>query len=84
MTIAWLSIPVVTNLLSGHQVMNTSFDPLDLVNTYGAFGSVGKERRELVFAGTAGAASSPESAWREYPFRCAPGDPVRRPCVITP
>jgi len=83
-TIAWLSIPVVTNLLSGHQVMNTSFDPLDLVNTYGAFGSVGKERRAIVFEGTAGDASSLASEWREYSFRCAPGDPVRRPCVITP
>ena len=32
--------------------MNTSFDPLDLVNTYGAFGSVGKERYNVVFEGT--------------------------------
>jgi len=27
----------VTNMLSPRQIMNTSFDPLDLVNTYGAF-----------------------------------------------
>lgn len=36
--IAYLSIPVVQNLLSSRQAMNTSFDPLRLVNTYGAFG----------------------------------------------
>jgi hypothetical protein len=83
-TIAWLSIPVVANLLSGHQVMNTSYGPLDLVNTYGAFGSVGRERREIVFEGTTADASSPEAEWREYPFRCAPCDPARRPCLITP
>ena len=47
-----LSIPVVLNLLSGKQTMNTSFTRLPLVNTYGAFGSVGRERDELVFEGT--------------------------------
>lgn len=36
--VAWLSIPVVLNLLSPKQVMNTSFSPLRIVNTYGAFG----------------------------------------------
>ena len=32
--------------------MNHSFDPLNLVNTYGAFGTVGRERTEIVFEGT--------------------------------
>lgn len=36
--ISYLSTPVVLNLLSSRQVMNTSFDPLRIVNTYGAFG----------------------------------------------
>lgn len=36
--IAWLSIPVVVNLLSPKQVMNSSFNTLRIVNTYGAFG----------------------------------------------
>ena len=36
--LAYLSIPVVQNLLSSRQFMNTSFDPLRIVNTYGAFG----------------------------------------------
>ncbi len=38
--IVYLSFAPVINLLSGQQVMNGSFDPLELVNTYGAFGSV--------------------------------------------
>jgi hypothetical protein len=29
-----------------------SFDPLSLVNTYGAFGTVGKERPEVIIKGT--------------------------------
>ncbi|NXD01665.1 LMF1 factor, partial [Certhia familiaris] len=36
--IAALSVPVVLNLLSSRQVMNSSFNPLRIVNTYGAFG----------------------------------------------
>ena len=36
--IAYLSIPVVKNLFASRQMMNTSFDPLRIVNTYGAFG----------------------------------------------
>lgn len=36
--IGCLSVPVVMNLISSKQVMNTSFDPLRIVNTYGAFG----------------------------------------------
>src|SRR5690348_5147419 len=33
-----LSYQPVRNLLSRHQAMNASFEPLHLVNTYGAFG----------------------------------------------
>src|SRR5262249_13124940 len=83
--VAFLSLGPVANLLSGHQVMNTSFDPLDLVNPYGAFGTVGRVRDELVFEGTN--ADDPEAAtaeWRAYEFPCKPGDPARRPCVIAP
>jgi len=82
--VAWLSVPVVENLTSGHQMMNTSFDALNLVNTYGAFGSVGRERREIVFEGTSDAVPGATAVWREYQFKCAPCDPARPPCVITP
>ena len=50
--IVLLSIQPVMNMLSPGQVMNSSFDPLDLVNTYGAFGSVGEERLNVIFEGT--------------------------------
>src|ERR1041384_3780170 len=49
MLVIWLSIPTVLNLASGRQLMNYSYDPLDLVNTYGAFGTVGRERDEIIF-----------------------------------
>lgn len=38
MILGMLSVPVVLNLLSPSQVMNTSFESLRIVNTYGAFG----------------------------------------------
>ena len=82
--VAWLSVAPVANLLSTRQVMNTSFGPLALVNTYGAFGSVGRERNEIIFEGTADAASDEHAEWRAYELPCKPGDPMRRPCVIAP
>ncbi|XP_045640783.1 lipase maturation factor 1 isoform X2 [Ursus americanus] len=83
--VAWLSVPVVINLLSPTQVMNTSFNPLRIVNTYGAFGSITKERTEVILQGTASPnASSPDAVWEDYEFKCKPGDPGRRPCLISP
>lgn len=77
--VAVLSVAPVRNLLSPGQRMNTSFDPLRLVNSYGAFGSVTKVRRELVVEATADPDPGPEAVWREYEFRGKPGDVHRRP-----
>ncbi|HXX42366.1 MAG TPA: lipase maturation factor family protein [Chthoniobacterales bacterium] len=82
--IAYLSIAPVANLVSNRQLMNASFDPLDLVNTYGAFGTVGKERFEIVFEGTEDAMISGDTVWKEYEFKAKPGDPDRRPPFIAP
>jgi hypothetical protein len=64
--------------------MNSSFDPLHLVNTYGAFGAVGRERYEVVLSGTSDTVLGPDTVWREYEFPCKPGDVTRRPCVVSP
>jgi Lipase maturation factor len=53
------------------------------VNSYGAFGSVGKVRHEIVFEGTADPLG-PGARWLPYEFNCKPGDPDRRPCWISP
>ncbi|XP_068824347.1 lipase maturation factor 1 isoform X3 [Capricornis sumatraensis] len=83
--VAWLSIPVVLNLLSPRQVMNSSFNPLRIVNTYGAFGSITRERTEVILQGTASTnASTPDATWEDYEFKCKPGDLRRRPCLISP
>jgi hypothetical protein len=79
-----LSVSPVVNMLSGTQIMNTSFTRLPLVNTYGAFGSVGRERLQLVFEGTLDETVTAETAWRPYQFKCQPGDPARRPCWMSP
>jgi hypothetical protein len=82
--VAYLSIAPVANLISERQMMNTSFDRLDLVNTYGAFGTVGRERPEIVFEGTDDALITGDTQWKEYEFVAKPGDPNRRPPFIAP
>jgi hypothetical protein len=82
--VAFLSIPVVLNMLSPGQLMNYSYNPFELVNTYGAFGSINKIRYELVVEGTDAAELRPAAEWREYEFRGKPGDPSRRPPQIAP
>jgi hypothetical protein len=82
--VALLSVDPVMNLVSPRQIMNTSFSALDLVNTYGAFGAVGKERHEIVFEGTRDEVVTEATRWKAYEFVCKPGDPSRRPCVISP
>ena len=82
--VIWQSADPVRNLLSERQAMNTSFNPLHLVNTYGAFGTVGRERPEIIFEGTDEEALTDQTVWKAYEFPCKPGDPMRRPCIITP
>jgi hypothetical protein len=83
--LAYLSAPIVANLLSSRQIMNTSYDPLRIVNTYGAFGHVTKERTEVIIQGTESADPSlSETVWEEYEFHCKPGNVSRRPCLISP
>ncbi|NVB82263.1 MAG: lipase maturation factor family protein [Kofleriaceae bacterium] len=77
--------PVVENLLAKRQAMNRSFDNLSLVNTYGAFGSVGDTRHEIIIEGTMSAdPNAPDSEWKEYELPCKPGNVNRRPCVLGP
>lgn len=82
--VAWLSVEPLKNLLSPRQAMNASFDRLHLVNTYGAFGTVGRERYEIVFEGTDEVMALESSHWREYDFKAKPGDPKRKPPFISP
>ncbi len=79
MLVALLSLGPIGNLLSSGQAMNTSFDPLELVNTYGAFGSVEQTRNEIILEG-----SLDGEHWLAYEFKVKPGDPARRPSLITP
>lgn len=74
-----LSIQPVKNLLSAQQSMNQSYNPLHLVGTYGAFGSVTRKRHEVVVEG-----SHDGDEWREYELKAKPGDVKRRPSQWAP
>jgi hypothetical protein len=82
--VAVLSVAPVINLASCDQRMNTGFDPLDLVNTYGAFGDVDRERYEVILEGTRDPVPDETARWEEYELPCMPGDVRRRPCIVTP
>jgi Lipase maturation factor len=82
--VAALSWRPARNLVGRRQLMNASFDPLRLVNTYGAFGAITRVRREVVLEGTDDPTSGPDSAWKEYRFKAKPGDPGRRPPQVAP
>jgi hypothetical protein len=82
--VALLSIQPAMNMLSRDQVMNGAFNSLQIVNTYGAFGSVTRERDEIAVEGTADEVLSEATVWREYQFKGKPGDPARRPSQIAP
>lgn len=84
LVVVLLSVSPTLNLCSGKQAMNRSFDPLHVVNTYGAFGSVGRERNEIVFEGTSDSEITDQTVWKEYEFIAKPGDPRRAPRVIAP
>ena len=79
-----LSYRPARNLLSRRQLMNYSFDPFHIVGTYGAFGSVTKERDEVIIEGTSDAVLTPQTEWREYEFKAKPGDVHRRPSQFAP
>jgi len=79
-----LSIQPVLNMLSPEQVMNTSFDPLELVNTYGAFGSVGQERFNVIFEGTTDDTTGGKANWKPYIYKYLPTLPDKRPPQIAP
>ena len=82
--VALLSIQPVVNLLSPRQAMNRSFDALHLVNTYGAFGHIGKERREVVIQGTYDLVIDENTQWSDYEFKHKPGALDRRPSLVAP
>jgi hypothetical protein len=79
--IAVLSWPVVANLLQleQRQLMNASFDSFRIMNTYGAFGSVGEARYEPIIS-----VSDDAEHWTELELPCKPGKVTRRPCFCAP
>ncbi|HWM15846.1 MAG TPA: lipase maturation factor family protein [Microbacterium sp.] len=78
-----LSWPALRNLFARRQLMNASFNRLQLANAYGAFGTVTKERIEIVVEGTTD--ENPDAAtWREYAFKGKPGDVRNIPRQFAP
>jgi hypothetical protein len=74
-----LSIKPTLNLFSKEQAMNATYNPLHLVGSYGAFGSVTRRRHEVLLEGTQDDPSSEQAQWLAYELKGKPGDPQRPP-----
>ena len=79
-----LSIQPTINLFSPLQRMNFSYNRYHLVNTYGAFGSVTRERHEVILEGTTDTVPTPATVWKEYGFKGKPGDLYRMSPQVAP
>jgi hypothetical protein len=84
LVIALLSIRPAFNMLSPGQIMISSYDPFDLVNSYGAFGTVGRERFNVIFEGTMDADSTDKANWKPYIYKGLPVLPGKRSPQIAP
>ncbi|CDJ67745.1 rhoptry protein, putative [Eimeria necatrix] len=70
-----LSIPVVTD---------ASFEPFQVLNTYGALGKIQKERYELIVQGTDDEKLTIDTKWQNYEFQCKPTSLHKAPCYSGP
>ncbi|HLH16791.1 MAG TPA: lipase maturation factor family protein [Bryobacteraceae bacterium] len=82
--VVWMSVRPVRNMLSRRQIMNTAYNPLHLVGTYGAFGSITRVRFEIIVEGTDAPDITSGTRWREYEFRGKPGATGRMPPQVAP
>ncbi|HEY9534581.1 MAG TPA: lipase maturation factor family protein [Mucilaginibacter sp.] len=79
-----LSIQPLYNILSPNQAMNRSFEPFELVNTYGAFGSVGLERYNVIFEATMDDTTGNKANWKPYLYKGLPVELNKRPPQVAP
>lgn len=82
--IGLLSVYPLRNMLSPGQIMNTSYEPLHLVGTYGAFGAITRQRFEIVVEGSSDPSLTGSTQWKEYEFRGKPTETGRMPPQIAP
>jgi hypothetical protein len=79
-----LSVRPLMNLFSRNQLMNASFNRYHLVNAYGAFGTVTKERYEIIVEGSSADVPTSDDDWLPYEFRGKPSDIRRMPGQFAP
>lgn len=78
-----LSLPVLKNMLSRSQMQNRTFDSLHLVNSYGAFEDIERNRNEIILEAT-DKENPNRNDWHEYIHYEKPGPVEERPTQISP
>jgi hypothetical protein len=82
--VIFLSWKPILNLFSKNQFMNFSYNPFHLINTYGAFGAITKNRYEIIIEGTLEKTINSDTKWCEYEFKAKPGPLKRCPPLVAP
>jgi hypothetical protein len=87
--IGGLTILVIANLCSPNQRMIESYEPFDLVSSYGVFGAVTQNigwptRHVVIYEGTSGTDPHAETGWKEYRWLGQVSDPAAAPIQIAP
>lgn len=80
----FLSYRPFLNFFQKRQYMNYCWNRWHLVGAYGAFGSVTKERYEVVIEGTEDEFPDHKSVWKEYGFKGKPVELDRIPPIVAP
>lgn len=71
----------IQNIISPNQVMNTTYGHFELMNVYGSFGKIKKQRQEIIIQGTTDTNISEDTKWKTYEFYCKPTTIQKRPCT---
>ncbi len=71
--VLFMSYWPLRNMMSSRQRMNMSFNSFHLVNTYGAFGSIGRIRRGGGDRTHRTSVITAQTVWQEYEFKGEPG-----------
>ena len=79
-----LSVQPAMNFFTKRQLMNFNYNPFHLVSSYGAFGTVTRDRYEIVVEGTESPDIFSNAQWREYEFKAKPGDVTKTPPQFAP
>ncbi|SOS77398.1 rhoptry protein ROP14 [Plasmodium sp. gorilla clade G1] len=69
------------NILSPNQIMNAQYGSFEIMNIYGSFGKIKKNRKEILIEGTQSEKIDDNTTWHTYEFYCKPDNIYKNMCT---